>query len=1118
MPSPKATLNLEAWTNFSPQERSNDYEYNLLLRNFKSFFNEVKNYHELHSNCSVSRGAAHDLDQSNLNRNLTISNNNSTGLPFPYNSNKGPVTKNLKNFNGQQVIGVNRSYLPHQNSFPISNGLVKEKEALLLKQTHDKLANSKQGTSSSVQHHSSSYNLSALANSVHHIPNNSFAKPETKQRGQVLRSRLLLSKSSERLDCVNKNHNAGTSLHNNDLELLQSSNSNNAPLARDSKYLQNDANIYDAVSPDDLLADEQDSYNTASSIHNLNRLSLPQKSMLESAKSSLGLGASPNNNRGVTKPVSSSKSMPMGDIDPDSGNSKSFSSSTKLDANNSSSSLSLLTSLPNRDQDDFANYVNIDFFLKRNHSPSFDGLDDEVSNATSDESDEDTTNKSNSLSSDQICNDSLRNMSPHAIAKKLSTKGNTNSSTSLTPASSGDFLDEPQSSSMIQVVNPSPTLAKQNGSNNKLASFFSASSRDSESSSARSPKESSNKISPPQQSLRAIHENTTSFISAQGTSFDSDRVDKDGSALVEAHNTMRSFLSDLNLSPVDDIFEDKAQRRIVKESFAVEFCGRRKLRHLFLFNDAIVCAKYQASSKQKFTFDVKWYLNLNGVSILDSGDVGNQVKYDKETIENQILAIRTNLTLLRGQLQHIKRSKNKQPSKIIKKLKKKRTELEAELVLLLPHLPLVIKHLNGKKYTFFLSSNFDRNQWIESIKFLQSQLSASKTSLASPSSSELQAWIQTCRKNLNPSLGTFLLRSNCDDDLLYGDLYVNLSAINGLSKPGRYYFCFEVDSYGHFTQKASSAVLFMENTEHPLNEEYIFPLDGTHTLRVLLYEDLGLNVKPSVIGKAHIELSRAWFLDKPIEKIITFSSNCYLTTQLSYSSSELLSMRVPHAKLCPTFGMDITQVCKKEKTNVPLLIQLCVNEVERRGMREVGIYRMSGTSTDIQRLRKAFETNPFVAELLLRDIDINSVTGFLKTYLREMPEGLFINKLYLKFVAAFNIPQTDSIERTKTMLELFHKIPIANQHTILYLVEHLVKVNKFESYNKMSLTNLATVLGPNILRPPSDSPNTNSSDSFTAVVIGSMSQAGILYFFLSRKFSNLPLTELDRSEVKNSSG
>jgi hypothetical protein len=39
---------------------------------------------------------------------------------------------------------------------------------------------------------------------------------------------------------------------------------------------------------------------------------------------------------------------------------------------------------------------------------------------------------------------------------------------------------------------------------------------------------------------------------------------------------------------------DRAQRRLVKNSFIVEFAdGHRKLRHLFLFNDVIACAKYK---------------------------------------------------------------------------------------------------------------------------------------------------------------------------------------------------------------------------------------------------------------------------------------------------------------------------------------------------------------------------------------------------------------------------------------------------------------------------------------------------------------------------------------------
>ena len=35
----------------------------------------------------------------------------------------------------------------------------------------------------------------------------------------------------------------------------------------------------------------------------------------------------------------------------------------------------------------------------------------------------------------------------------------------------------------------------------------------------------------------------------------------------------------------------------------------------------------------------------------------------------------------------------------------------------------------------------------------------------------------------------------------------------------------------------------------------------------------------------------------------------------------------------------------------------CVKEVERRGFKEIGIYRVSGLSSDIQKLKKAFETS-----------------------------------------------------------------------------------------------------------------------------------------------------------------
>lgn len=50
-------------------------------------------------------------------------------------------------------------------------------------------------------------------------------------------------------------------------------------------------------------------------------------------------------------------------------------------------------------------------------------------------------------------------------------------------------------------------------------------------------------------------------------------------------------------------------------------------------------------------------------------------------------------------------------------------------------------------------------------------------------------------------------------------------------------------------------------------------------------------------------------------------------------------------------------ICRREKRDIPFLISACIREVERRGMFEVGIYRVSGSASDLAKLKKSFETS-----------------------------------------------------------------------------------------------------------------------------------------------------------------
>lgn len=47
---------------------------------------------------------------------------------------------------------------------------------------------------------------------------------------------------------------------------------------------------------------------------------------------------------------------------------------------------------------------------------------------------------------------------------------------------------------------------------------------------------------------------------------------------------------------------------------------------------------------------------------------------------------------------------------------------------------------------------------------------------------------------------------------------------------------------------------------------------------------------------------------------------------------------------------------RRERHDIPLIVQTCVDEVEKRGLSEVGIYRVAGVLRDVQELRMAFDS------------------------------------------------------------------------------------------------------------------------------------------------------------------
>ena len=160
------------------------------------------------------------------------------------------------------------------------------------------------------------------------------------------------------------------------------------------------------------------------------------------------------------------------------------------------------------------------------------------------------------------------------------------------------------------------------------------------------------------------------------------------------------------------------------------------------------------------------------------------------------------------------------------------------------------------------------------------------------------------------------------------------------------------------------------------------------------------------------------------------------------------------------------------------------------------------------RLKRAYESNPYEAEQLLKECDIHAVAGILKQYLRDLPECIFTSEAYSKLFAAHNLAGEEA--RSRLYLQLFSQLPqTPNQACVVFLVEHLVRVAQMEQQNKMSLHNLATVFGPTMLHAGPGGGGAGrpgeQAGQLAASTVDVMAQSGILHYFLSRRARGEPI-------------
>ncbi|XP_070700665.1 LOW QUALITY PROTEIN: rho GTPase-activating protein 30 [Pempheris klunzingeri] len=162
------------------------------------------------------------------------------------------------------------------------------------------------------------------------------------------------------------------------------------------------------------------------------------------------------------------------------------------------------------------------------------------------------------------------------------------------------------------------------------------------------------------------------------------------------------------------------------------------------------------------------------------------------------------------------------------------------------------------------------------------------------------------------------------------------------------------------------------------------------------------------------------------------------------------------------FGCDLVEHLAASSQDIPLVLRCCSEFVEKNGIVD-GIYRLSGVSSNIQKLRCEFESdgNPELnKDLYLQDI--HCVSSLCKAYFRELPNPLLTYQLYDKFADAVAIQLEE--ERLVKIRDVLKELPAQHYRTLKVLMRHLVKMASYSAETNMHARNLAIVWAPNLLR------------------------------------------------------
>ncbi|NWV94527.1 RHG42 protein, partial [Machaerirhynchus nigripectus] len=164
-------------------------------------------------------------------------------------------------------------------------------------------------------------------------------------------------------------------------------------------------------------------------------------------------------------------------------------------------------------------------------------------------------------------------------------------------------------------------------------------------------------------------------------------------------------------------------------------------------------------------------------------------------------------------------------------------------------------------------------------------------------------------------------------------------------------------------------------------------------------------------------------------------------------------------------------------------VRKCIHAVETRGITILGLYRIGGVNSKVQKLMNTIFSpkSPPDMDIDMELWDNKTITSGLKNYLRSLSEPLMTFKLHKDFIVA--VKSDDQNYRVEAVHALVHKLPEKNREMLDILIKHLVKVSLHSQQNLMTVSNLGVIFGPTLMRAQEETVAAMMNIKFQNIVV-----------------------------------